>query len=74
MLETPHGAGGCMISMQLTTNHIFLFLGTLMYLGTGWPLILFSIPLASKLCRDNYYKQFVPQVSGRRWRASSAWG
>jgi hypothetical protein len=60
--------------MQLTTNHIFLFLGTLMYLGTGWPLILFSIPLASKLCRDNYYKQFVPQVSGRRWRASSAWG
>jgi hypothetical protein len=60
--------------MQLTTNHIFLFLGTLMYLGTGWPLILFSIPLASKLCRDNCYKQFVPQVSGRRWRASSAWG
>jgi hypothetical protein len=60
--------------MQLTTNHIFLFLGTLTYLGTGWPLILFSIPLASKLCRDNYYKQFVPQVSGRRWRASSAWG
>jgi hypothetical protein len=45
-----------------------------MYLGTGWPLILFSFPLASKLCRDNYYKQFVPQVSGRRWRASSAWG
>ena len=74
MLETPHGAGGCMISMQLTTNHIFLFLGTLMYLGTGWLLILFSIPLGSKLCRDNYYRQFVPQVSGRRWRASSAWG
>lgn len=31
-----------------------------MYLGTGWPLILFSFPLASKLCPDNYYKQFVP--------------
>jgi hypothetical protein len=63
-----------MISMQLTTNHIFLFPGTLMYLGTGWPLILFSFPLASKLCLHNFYKQFVPQVSGRRWRASSAWG
>ena len=63
-----------MISMQLTTNHIFLFLGTLMYVGTGWPLILFSFPLASKLCPDNYYKQFAPQVSGRRRRASSAWG
>jgi hypothetical protein len=63
-----------MISMQLTTKHIFLFLGTLMYLGTGWPLILFSFPLASNPCPDNYYKQFVPQVSGPRWRVSSAWG
>jgi hypothetical protein len=49
--------------MQLTTNHIFLFLGTLMYLGTGWPLILFSSPLAAKPCPDNYYKQFGPQVT-----------
>jgi hypothetical protein len=34
-----------------------------MYLGTGWSLVLFSFPTASKLRPDNYYNQFVPQVT-----------
>jgi hypothetical protein len=34
-----------------------------MYLGTGWSLVLFSFPIAPKLTVDNYYLQFVPQVT-----------
>jgi hypothetical protein len=50
------------ISTWLVLNNLFLFLCTSMYLGTGWSLVLFSFPIASKLTPDNYYNQFVPQV------------
>jgi len=34
-----------------------------MYFGTGWSLVLFSFPIAPELTPDNYYNQFVPQVT-----------
>ena len=34
-----------------------------MYFGTGWSLILFSFPIAPELTIDNYYMQFVPQIT-----------
>jgi hypothetical protein len=34
-----------------------------MYLGTGWSLVLFSFPAAGRLRPDNYYNQFVPEVT-----------
>lgn len=56
---------GCesVIQAWLVTNNLFLSLCTSMYLGTGWSLALFSFPMASKLTPDNYYNQFVPQVT-----------
>jgi hypothetical protein len=47
----------------LGLNHSLLFLCTSMYLGTGWSLVLFSFPVAAQLTTDNYYLQFVPQVT-----------
>ena len=47
----------------LILNHSLLFLCTSMYLGTGWSLVLFSFPIAPQLTIDNYYLQFVPQVT-----------
>ena len=47
----------------LIINHSVLFLCTAMYLGTGWSLVLFSFPIAPELTVDNYYMQFVPQVT-----------
>lgn len=47
----------------LGLNHSLLFLCTSMYLGTGWSLILFSFPIVPELTPDNYYLQFVPQVT-----------
>ncbi|SDK98602.1 hypothetical protein SAMN05421823_10471 [Catalinimonas alkaloidigena] len=44
-------------------NACFLFLCVSMYLGTGWSLWLFSFPIAPQLTPDNYYNQFVPQVT-----------
>ncbi|RZF27179.1 DUF1772 domain-containing protein [Paraburkholderia sp. UYCP14C] len=52
-----------MIGRLLIVNHVFLLLCTSMYLGTGGSLVLFSFPIASQLTPDNYYLQFVPQVS-----------
>jgi MFS superfamily sulfate permease-like transporter len=46
-----------------TLNACLLFLCTSMYLGTGWSLVLFSFPVAPQLTVDNYYLQFVPQVT-----------
>ena len=46
-----------------TLNACLLFLCTSMYLGTGWSLVLFSFPIAPRLTVDNYYLQFVPQVT-----------
>jgi hypothetical protein len=47
----------------LAINHSFLFLCVSMYLGTGWSLLLFSFPVAQQLTVDDYYLQFVPQVT-----------
>lgn len=47
----------------LSLNHSLLFLCASMYLGTGLSLILFSFPTADQLTVDNYYMQFVPQVT-----------
>jgi hypothetical protein len=47
----------------LGINHSVLFLCTSVYLGTGWSLVLFSFPIAPELTPDNYYMQFVPQVT-----------
>jgi hypothetical protein len=52
-----------MVGAWLAINNLFLFLCTAMYLGTGWSLVLFSFPIAAKLRPDNYYNQFVPQVT-----------
>ncbi len=52
-----------MVGVWLAASNLFLFLCTAMYLGTGWSLVLFSFPIASKLRPDNYYNQFVPQVT-----------
>jgi hypothetical protein len=46
----------------LLLNHSLLFLCVSMYLGTGWSLILFSLPTAPHLTPENYYYAFVPQV------------
>ncbi|MFP2906916.1 hypothetical protein ACLESD_18100 [Pyxidicoccus sp. 3LFB2] len=44
-------------------NAAVLFLGTSLYLGTGWSLVLFSFPVAPQLTVDNYWLQFVPQLT-----------
>lgn len=50
-------------SNLLVLNNAVLFLCASMYLGTGWSLLLFSFPIAPQLTVDNYYLQFVPQVT-----------
>ena len=52
-----------MTRLLLGFNHAFLFLCVSMYLGTGGSLVLFTFPIAPELDVDNYYLQFVPQVS-----------
>ncbi|HWD08039.1 MAG TPA: hypothetical protein VHA57_02985 [Actinomycetota bacterium] len=52
-----------MISDWVVANNVFLLACTSMYFGTGWSLVLFSFPIASKLRPDTYYNQFVPQVT-----------
>ena len=52
-----------MRSYALVLNNSLLFLCTSIYLGTGWSLVLFSFPVAPQLTVDNYYLQFVPQVT-----------
>jgi hypothetical protein len=44
-------------------NHSILFACASMYFGTGWSLILFNFVVAPDLTVDNYYMQFVPQVT-----------
>lgn len=46
-----------------TINKALLFACVSMYFGTGWSLVLFSFPIAPELTPDNYYNQFVPQVT-----------
>jgi hypothetical protein len=45
------------------TNSILLATCVAMYFGTGWSLILFSFPIRPQLTVNNYYLQFVPQVT-----------
>lgn len=52
-----------MTRLLLGLNHAFLFLCVSMYLGTGGSLVLFTFPIAPQLDVDNYYLQFVPQVT-----------
>lgn len=47
----------------LIFNKALLFACVSMYFGTGWSLVLFSFPIAPELTPDNYYNQFVPQVT-----------
>lgn len=51
------------MSRLFILNDVLLLLFVSMYLGTGWSLVLFSFPIAPKLTVDNYYMQFVPQVT-----------
>ncbi len=51
------------MSRLFILNDLLLLLFVSMYLGTGWSLVLFSFPIAPKLTVDNYYMQFVPQVT-----------
>jgi hypothetical protein len=51
------------VSRLFILNDLLLLLFVSMYLGTGWSLVLFSFPIAPKLTVDNYYMQFVPQVT-----------
>jgi hypothetical protein len=47
----------------LILNHALLLLCASLYLGTGSSLVLFSFPVAPQLTTDNYFLQFVPQVT-----------
>jgi hypothetical protein len=51
------------VSRFFILNDLLLLLFVSMYLGTGWSLVLFSFQIAPKLTVDNYYLQFVPQVT-----------
>jgi len=51
------------VSGWLILDATVLLLCASMYLGTGWSLVLFSFPIRPKLTVDNYYNQFVPQVT-----------
>ena len=62
-LDSTSSKAGSMKRSLLTLNHAVLFLCTSMYLGTGWSLLLFSFPIAPQLTVNNYYLQFVPQVT-----------
>jgi hypothetical protein len=50
-------------STPIVLNDLLLMACCSMYLGTGWSLVLFSFPTAKQLTVDNYYDQFVPQVT-----------
>jgi len=52
-----------MPSTLIVLNDLLLLACCSMYFGTGWSLVLFSFPSAKQLTVDNYYDQFVPQVT-----------
>lgn len=52
-----------MKSYLFTLNKMILFACLSMYFGTGWSLALFSFPIAPELRPENYYNQFVPQIT-----------
>jgi hypothetical protein len=43
-------------------NRILLTACIAMYFGTGWSLVLSSLPIRPQLTVSHYYLQFVPQV------------
>jgi hypothetical protein len=51
------------IARLIVLNNSVLFACVSMYLGTGWSLVLFSFSIADQLTPDNYYLQFVPQIT-----------
>jgi hypothetical protein len=51
------------VSRAFVLNDLLLMLFVSMYFGTGWSLVLFSFQIAPRLTVDNYYLQFVPQVT-----------
>jgi hypothetical protein len=50
-------------NLLLMINDSLLFLCVSMYLGTGWSLLLFSFTILPSMTPENYYLQFVPQVT-----------
>jgi hypothetical protein len=48
-------------STLIILNDLLLFACASMYLGTGWSLVLFSIPPEKTI--DNYYDQIIPQLA-----------
>jgi hypothetical protein len=52
-----------MHSTPIVLNDLFLFACCSMYFGTGWSLVLFSFSSSVNLTVENYYDQFVPQVT-----------
>jgi hypothetical protein len=50
-------------STLIILNDLLLFACVSMYFGTGWSLVLFSFPSGKELTVENYYDQFVPQVT-----------
>jgi len=51
------------VNQLIVVNEVLLLLFVSMYFGTGWSLVLFSFPIQPQLTVDNYYLQFVPQVT-----------
>ena len=50
------------MSTVLVAAYLLLFACTSMYFGTGWSLMLFSIPATEGVTTDNYYTHIIPQV------------
>ena len=46
----------------LVLNHSALFLGTSIYLGTGWSTAIFQFPVMPLLTPENYRLHFIPQI------------
>jgi hypothetical protein len=52
-----------MKNLLLVIKSSSLFLCVSMYLGTGWSLLLFSFTILPSVTPENYYLEFVPQVT-----------
>lgn len=57
-----------MIDALIVIDALFLFFCASIYLGTGWSLVLFSFPIASRLTPETYALPFVePVTHATRW-------
>jgi hypothetical protein len=52
-----------MVRTLLLLDEVALFMFASMYFGTGWSTVLFSYQVVPELTVENYYLQFVPQVT-----------